>query len=81
MILLALKVIDLGKFRKDIVLNLDHILTAEQWTNSPNDWTMLSMSDGTFPLIDLPFSDFISILRIKGNQHFYDARPKEAQDG
>lgn len=81
MIILALQISGLGKDRKLVAINLDQMISAERFTGSANDWTVLSMDDGTYPLLDISFSDFISILRVKGNQHFYDARPKEAQDG
>lgn len=65
---------------KPLVFNLDHMLGAEPFGDISKPLTQITMIDGQWHLLLLPFADFISILRVKGNQHFYDARPKEDQD-
>lgn len=63
-----------------LALNLDHMLRAEPFGDKNKPLTQITMVDREWHLLSLPFADFISILRIKGNQHFYDARPKEANN-
>lgn len=71
---------EINNKHRPLVFNLNHMLGAEPFGNEGKPLTQITMIDGQWHLLLLPFSDFISILRVKGNQHFYDARPKEAQN-